>query len=306
MLGYTRAPVPGPGQHYEMLGGAGQSPLQPKRPSLGPGQGQGQQRTSNQSVRGQSIAQGSLKYGQPPVGDLPLKARPSAPDPSMAPKFSHFPAVNEPPATPGSYQAGPDALGHGSDKKGKKRGRPSKAESEIRAAQALARGEPWPPVKKAKNPRTSAEGATASGDGGNAPFPTKKVARKPKTNPESGLAFGEGQAPPAQTTSTVPAEEQASPRDEAHGPEKMQVDPAKDQLRSTIPETQASEFPAPESLLAGMQAQAEQSAQAAKSGDDTHVPKTQPTQTETVQSSSTLQQEATPQTEQPRSAMSEA
>ena len=307
MLGYAQAKFPGPGQHYEFLRGAAQSPLQAKRPAVGPGQGQGQRGTGTQPIPGQSVVQGSVKYGHPTVGDLPLQARPSAPDPSMHPQFSHFAAVNEPPTTPGSYQTGPDALSHGSDKKGKKRGRPSKAENEIRAAQALARGEPWPPIKKAKNPRTSTEGATGPGDGAAASVLTKKVVRKPKTKPESGSAFRAGQAPAAQMVSTISTDQELPPRDEAHESDEMQIDPAKDQLRSTIPETQASEFPAADSLLAGMHAQAEQSALlAAKSGDATNVPKTEPTPSETVQSSITLQQEATPQTEQPRSAMSQA
>ena len=40
----------------------------------------------------------------------------------------------------------------------KKRGRPSKAEQEIRAARAAERGEIYPPPKKVKTPRPSVEG----------------------------------------------------------------------------------------------------------------------------------------------------
>lgn len=304
MLGFTRAPIPGSGQHYEFVGGPAPAPLQTKRPSLSQGQGHGQRGTGNQPIQGQPTVTSSLKYGQPPLGDPPLQARPSAPDPSMHPQFSHFAAVNEPPPHPGPYQAGPDALGHGSDQKGKKRGRPSKAEYEIRAAQAIARGEPWPPIKKAKNPRTSVEGVAGSSEGADSPNLTKKVARKPKAKVSPGTTLGEGQAPATQVTRTVYAEDLRSPEDEIRGPDRMQIDPVEGQMKSTIPETQASKFPTADSLLAGMQEQAKQGAQAAKAGEDTHISKPEPTQTETVQSSITIHQEATPQKEQPISTTS--
>ena len=306
MLGYTRAPVPGPGPHYDFPSGQAQSPLHIKRPSLGQAQGQGQRGIGSQPGQRQSIAPGTVKYGQTPLGDPPLQARPSAPDPSMHPQFSHFAAVNESPATPGSYQTGPDALGHGSDKKGKKRGRPSKADNEIRAAQALARGEPWPPVKKSKIPRTSAEAPAGPGDGAAPQFPTNKIAEKPKITPESEAISGQRQAPSSQKINATSGEEQRSPGDEPHSPEMMQIDSGKGRSRSTIPETQTSEFPAADSLLARMQAQAEQSAQAIESRDDTHDPTVEPAQADTVQSSVTLQQETTTQTEQPRSTISQA
>lgn len=86
-------------------------------------------------------------------GELPIQARPSIPDPSMQPQFSHFAAVNEASRTPRNYQTGQEGRSTGSDKKGKKRGRPSKAEYEERAALAAARGEVYPPPKKLKAPK---------------------------------------------------------------------------------------------------------------------------------------------------------
>ena len=305
LLGFPRGSVSGPGQHPPITGAAEQSPLQNKRPSLGQGQVAGQRGGFNPPTQGQVGTPGSVNYGQPPTGDLPLQARPSAPDPSMHPQFSHFAAVNEPPPTPGAYQTGRDAPAYASDKKGKKRGRPSKAEIEIRAAQALARGEPWPPLKKTKTPRTSVEGAPGPGEGEAGPGSKNKPGRKPKAKSGPVAASGEGQMPAAQAAGTVSGEETQSPEDEAQGADPMQVDVAEGHTKSTIPETQASEFAAPESLLAGMREQAGQSAQAVEAKENAEIPQTAPTQPETVQSSVTVKQDPTPQN-QPRSTMSQA
>ena len=50
------------------------------------------------------------------------------------------------------------ASGRSEERPRKKRGRPSKAEHELRVAEAAARGEVYPPPKKAKTPRQSTEG----------------------------------------------------------------------------------------------------------------------------------------------------
>ena len=305
MLGFPRASVSGPSQHPQVVGAAAESPLQSKRPSVSQGQGPAQRGGFNPPIQGQAGTPGLITYGQPPTGDVPLQARPSAPDPSMHPQFSHFAAVNEPPPTPGAYQSGRDTTAYGSDKKGKKRGRPSKAENEVRAAEALARGEPWPPLKKTKTPRTSAEGAPGPSEGAAAPGSGNKPGRKQKAKPRPTATSGQGQMLAAQAAGTASREETQSPEGEAQGADRMQGYAAEHPTKSTIPETQASGFSAPESLLAGMREQAGRSTQAAEAEETAEIPQTAPTQPETVQSSVTVKQDPTPET-LPRSTVSHA
>ena len=82
----------------------------------------------------------------------------------VATQFTSFPSVNNP--SPGQGLQSPGG------KMGKKRGRPSKADHELRAMEAAARGEPYPPPKKARPPKPPADQggliatAGASGDDG--------------------------------------------------------------------------------------------------------------------------------------------
>ena len=111
-------------------------------------------------------------------GTLPKpRKRPSTGEVSTpshgAPGFSSFPSVNNPSPAHGLPSLSQSPGG----KQQKKRGRPSKAEHELRAAEAAARGEPYPPPKKVRTPKPSAEqgSSTATMDtsgGGEAPGPS--------------------------------------------------------------------------------------------------------------------------------------
>lgn len=87
------------------------------------------------------------------------KKRPYGSDGSMAvdriiqPRTSEFSAVNE------NYQSPlhPAAPNPGGEPPKKKRGRPSKAEYEVRVAEYAARGEPYPAPRKSKASRHSTE-----------------------------------------------------------------------------------------------------------------------------------------------------
>ena len=157
----------------------------------------------------------------------------------------------------------------------KKRGRPSKAEYEAKVAEAAARGEEYQPTpRRKKKPRPQPQGTPtagmvtpsmtevgAAGEGSTG----KKKARKPNAAPEepSSQAFGT-----AARTFALEAT--------AHAADKMRIEEDKP-VKSTIPETQASEFEARESLLANMREHAEQLAP------------------DTMQSTMTLQHDSTPQ-----------
>ena len=102
--------------------------------------------------------------GAPEQQSLPLpkpRKRTSAGDlstPSHAtPGFSSFPSVNSPNPAHGL----PNVTTVGG-KLQKKRGRPSKAEYDLKVAEAAARGEVYPPPKKIKTPKTPIEEGVAS------------------------------------------------------------------------------------------------------------------------------------------------
>ena len=102
--------------------------------------------------------------GAPEQQSLPLpkpRKRTSAGDlstPSHAtPGFSSFPSVNSPNPAHGL----PNVTTVGG-KLQKKRGRPSKAEYDLKVAEAAARGEVYPPPKKIKTPKTPADEGVAS------------------------------------------------------------------------------------------------------------------------------------------------
>ncbi|KAG8532074.1 uncharacterized protein KY384_003711 [Bacidia gigantensis] len=165
------------------------------------------------------------------------------------------------PIPPGREEAGPTKQ----SRKGTTRGR------------SCITGEVYQPTKrKPKTPRPSTEGEQP-GEAGETSGPRKKVKKQkvetgPMEPPIQSLVEGSAH-PPAGT---------------ALG-EQMQIDTPERLPRSTIPETQASEFAASESLLRGMQEQAVRS----DSGTAQEPPLSAPTQFETAQSSATLQQGTT-------------
>lgn len=98
-------------------------------------------------------------YAEPKPPMVKPKKRPYGSDGSMAvdriiqPRTSEFSAVNEtyhPPLHPAAPSSGAEPLR-------KKRGRPSKAEYEVRVAEYAARGESYPAPRKSKASRRSAE-----------------------------------------------------------------------------------------------------------------------------------------------------
>ncbi|KAL8872672.1 MAG: hypothetical protein Q9174_001735 [Haloplaca sp. 1 TL-2023] len=78
------------------------------------------------------------------------------PNRELQPRTPVFSTVNDPVESP----AYPPGLTDSGDQRKKKRGRPSKAEAEVKAAEYAARGEPYPPPRKSKQSKTSAEGPT--------------------------------------------------------------------------------------------------------------------------------------------------
>lgn len=116
----------------------------------------------------------------------------------LQPRGPGFATVNDPPEST-AYPAG---LADPGDQRKKKRGRPSKAEAEIKAAEYAARGEPYPPPRKPKNPKLSSEGASTTGTMGpsimftpvtmgpgvtEGASPGKKRAAKPNLQQESAI-----------------------------------------------------------------------------------------------------------------------
>ena len=149
----------------------------------------------------------------------------------------------------------------------KKRGRPNKEEHERRVREAAQRGEVYPPPKKAKTPRQSLEsgvrglsipGMTEEGS------TSKKRVKKSKGDSTSGYLAAEIPARTSSLEATAIAADQ------------MRIE-TEQAIKSTIPETQASDFPARESLLAGMREHAAMTAQE---------------EPDTVQSSSTLKHDS--------------
>ncbi|KAL8739331.1 MAG: hypothetical protein Q9181_000062 [Wetmoreana brouardii] len=109
------------------------------------------------------------------IYQIPLQPLGPVPQPSPSSKSRKRPAVgNEPslgpnrelqPRTPGfatinepiESTAYPIGLAESGDQRKKKRGRPSKAEAELKAAEFAARGQPYPPPRKPKNPKPPSE-----------------------------------------------------------------------------------------------------------------------------------------------------
>ena len=191
--------------------------------------------------------------GQAPGSAKPKKKRPSSgvgqlvtSEPSLLQQQQHhyqFAPINDP-SNPAAFQNVPFPQERTAESSGKKRGRPSKAEREIREAEAAARGEVYQPTKrKPKTPRPSMEGAEVGGEDD-----TPGSKKKPKKQRTAATAF---MGPPGH-----PSPESGISQATGSPADQMQVDTPERVPRSTIPETQASEFPASESLLATMRAEA--------------------------------------------------
>ncbi|KAL8705011.1 MAG: hypothetical protein Q9201_001856 [Fulgogasparrea decipioides] len=75
------------------------------------------------------------------------------PNRELQPRTPGFATVNEPIES----TAYPIGLAESGDQRKKKRGRPSKAEAELKAAEFAARGQPYPPPRKSKNPKPPSE-----------------------------------------------------------------------------------------------------------------------------------------------------
>ncbi|KAK3169379.1 hypothetical protein OEA41_008762 [Lepraria neglecta] len=227
-------------------------------------------------------------YEQPPPAAKPKKKRPhpsegspTIADRTLQPQLSNFPSVNAP-SDPVAFQTAPSTTS--GEPPRKKRGRPSKEEFDKRVAEAAQRGEVYPPPRKRKTPRSSAEGvpgatmanpamaqAGTTGEGSAG----KKRARQPnpvpaESNPDPEVT--ESKLAPDATERNVALEATASAAD------RMQID-TEGAVPSPIPETQATEFPAQESLLAGMREHAAREAP------------------EIMQSSSTLKEGSAPRSE---------
>ena len=197
----------------------------------------------------------------------------------IQPRRYHFAPINEP-SNPSAFQPVSLAPGESAEKAGKKRGRPSKAERELREAEAAARGEVYQPTKRKKQTtRPSAEGADIEGAGAGpaTPEPRRKV-KKQKATPVAPTA------PPMSVATLGKLGTQAAT---GFGGQ-MQIESPERPVKSTIPETQASEFQITESLLAEMREQAAQSE---------GLRMMAPSQMGTAQSSVTLQQAPTPGTQ---------
>ena len=129
----------------------------------------------------------------------------------------------------------------------KKRGRPSKAEQEIRAAQAAERGEVYPPLKKVKTPRPSMEGGAPV-----AVMTTPPTAEAPSPGMLSADKRKRGRAGNVQ-----PETSKRSLEATAHAVEQVQAE-AGQAPGEVVAETQAPEYTSPYHKLAEMHEQAEQ------------------------------------------------
>lgn len=148
----------------------------------------------------------------------------------------------------------------------KKRGRPSKAEQEIRAAQAAERGEIYPPPKKVKTPRSSMAGGA----------PIAVMTSTPTTEAPSPGMISTEKRKRGRPGKTQPEASKLSLEATAHAVEQMQAESGNVSGES-VAETQAPQYTSPYHNLADMQEQA----------DDRDV---RMMESETAASSHTLQQ----------------
>jgi len=178
-------------------------------------------------------------------------------DRTSHPQQSNFPPVNAT-SDPITFQVAPTApVTNTEQRPGKKRGRPSKAVYEQRVREAAERGEVYPPPRKRKTPRASLEGVPGEG----MLTPTKAEAEagaagesstgKRKTRPKASAKV-------APLEPTLALEGDLALEATASAADRMQSDAEKEPVRSTIPETQSTDFPAQDSLLSGLREYAAQ------------------------------------------------
>lgn len=160
-------------------------------------------------------------------------------DRTIQPRVSSFAAVNDPNDHP-AFPLAPASIGEPPNKK--KRGRPSKAEHEIRAAEAAARGEPYPPPKKTRTPRHSTEGAASTAS---------------TFTPILAGPGGVGESSTGRKPARAKRPKQAAVRNPsleatAHAADQMGTEIA-EAIGSTVPETQTPTQPGPENLIIELQ-----------------------------------------------------
>lgn len=128
----------------------------------------------------------------------------------------------------------------------KKRGRPNKEEHDRRVREAEKRGETYPPPKKIKTPRQSLEGVAGVGSSAvAAPGTAEEVSASKKKAKKAKPTSAAMQVAPEIPTRISSLEATARAAD------RMQID-EEEVVKDPNPETQASGFPAQESLLADM------------------------------------------------------
>lgn len=189
---------------------------------------------------------------------------PMAVDRIIQPRISDFSSVNEPFNPPPAPPAAGPAASPGEPPK-KKRGRPSKAEYEIRLAEYAARGEPLPPPRKPKTPKRSAERPAptatmftpttgAAVEGGSLLTPTPVEAGAAGPSPAPGAPSRPGTADKGTRNLALEATAQAA--DQIHPTSGNDSEPLADRKGSGVqpenPEV-AHEFGPHEALLAQMQ-----------------------------------------------------
>ena len=182
----------------------------------------------------------------------------SLPERSIQPRPTPFAPVN------GQDLIAPVA---GTERTGKKRGRPSKLEHEQRVREAEARGEVYPRPKKLKTPRPSLEGGLAleahgevSGAGAGA-APMAVMFTPNKTGPPSVASptSGKRKRPFEKELAEDPVETSVEASAESLVGISDQLQTERGPVpQSTIPETQMSEEGVRESLLAEIRKEAEQ------------------------------------------------
>ncbi|KAL8673846.1 MAG: hypothetical protein Q9168_001758 [Polycauliona sp. 1 TL-2023] len=117
----------------------------------------------------------------------------------LQPRGPGFTTIKIPPEPTAS--AYPVALADPGDQRKKKRGRPSKAEAEMKAAEYAARGEPYPPPRKSKNPKLSSEGTnTAGAMGSSIMFTPVTMGPAATEGPSSGTKRATKASPPQDST----------------------------------------------------------------------------------------------------------
>ncbi|KAL8941486.1 MAG: hypothetical protein Q9216_002214 [Gyalolechia sp. 2 TL-2023] len=154
----------------------------------------------------------------------------------LQPRTPGFVTVNEPIETP----AYPPGLAENIDQRKKKRGRPSKAEVEVKAAEYAARGEPYPPPRRSKNPKP-AEGPGTIGS---------SITFTPVTMGPSGME-GTSSSKKRVTKPKMPKEETVPGHGPAASPLQQILGETRDPIPVHSPSSQTSHAVASEPIVVG-------------------------------------------------------